>query len=382
MMITTQVNDIYSFINSRDIGEYCRKIKHQFNPLEAAYLIWRSERRTLKERHIAWKELINTTPDMPIPDTQYKSLYEFLNSYMEMENNYLEEFYTADNNSVYFCNIYDEYGEQELFPQDCVFKTIEDCFAFIRKLNSKINITDFYISKSSITENSGVADRFKNAMGLKYLSNFEPHRIITLLCKTELFHTFCKLCPIVPTPFKQGDIVRIYNAEYHITKGKPTAYVLDTIGYWDIDENETKLNKSTNYNAVLYSFDELDSNSISYIQLPDSRGASNEIEAWGFTHNYLDLEYYHGELKGKERILTGISNYLQGNINLSFLMNTYSVMTAETNFRRMILPIGFYGWDNTILKLGGWTNTDIAKFEKINYDLWKGSENLANENDI
>ena len=118
---------------------------------------------------------------------------------------------------------------------------------------------------------------------------------------------------------------------------------------------------------------------IQYTQIPDSRIASNEIEAWGFMENYLDLEYYHGELSGKERILTGIGNYLKGNINLSFLLNTYIVITAETNFTDMILPVGLYGWDDDPLKLSGWTDKDVDKFKKIHYDLLKSTGNLVDE---
>lgn len=376
-MEITQANDIYSFINSKDIGEYCRKINHKFNPLEAAYLIWRSERRTLKERHTSWTELINTTPDMPIPDTQYKSLHEFLHIYMKMENDYIEEFFAADS-AVYTCTVYSDSGRYEIYPEIYVFKSIDDCFEFIQKLKSKITVIDFYIRKSSLNRQAETVD-------LHYSSSFEPLRIINTLSKTDLFHTFCKLCPIVPTPFKQGDIVKIYNAEYrknYMTQGKPTAYVLDAIGYWDIADNEEGLNKSANYNAILYSYCGLDVNAIEYIQIPDARSSTNEIEAWGFMENYLDLEYYHGELKGKERILTGISNYLKGNINLSFLMNTYGVMSAETNFKNMIFPTGFYSCNKELLKMGGWTKEDIDKFEQIDLDLFNKSEQLMNVENI
>lgn len=360
-MVTTQVNDIYSFINSRDIGEHCRELNHKFNPLEAAYLIWRSERRTLTERHMAWKDLINTTPDMPIPNTQYKSLHEFLNSYMEAENNFLNDFCADDDNTIYFCNVYDDCGKQELFPQDSVFKTLNDCFTFVQELKNKINVIDFYICKSSLT-------RHKNIMGLNYSSSFEPLRIISSLCETDLFHTFCTMCPVVPAPFEKGDIVKMCHKR-HCGNRKPTAYVLDTIGYLETAEDETGLNKSKNYNAILYSLDE--GNAVSYIQIPDERGANNEIEAWGFTHNYLDLEYYHGELKDRERILIGISNYLKGNINLSFLMNTYNIISLDELLKDMKFPRGSYGGCDAPLERGGWTDEEVKAFKEWDKDILK-----------
>lgn len=373
--------DIYSFINSADIGEYFRELNHKFNPLEAAYLVWRSGRRTLKERHAAWQKLINTTPDIAIPDTQYHSLHEFLNSYMKMENDFLKEFYAADDDSIYSCAVFNEDGKEEFFFQDSLFKTIDDCFEFIQELEK--DVIEFYICKSPLSRLRGVISRHESFMELGYSPNFEPLRITSSLCKTDLFHTFCAMCPVVPTPFKKGDIVKLYNAEYHKNRYNATAFVLDAIGYLETTDNEKGLTKSANYNAILYSHNRLEHiNSILYTQIPNSRGASNEIEAWGFIENYLDLEYYHGELKGKERILTGIGNYLKGNINLSFLLNTYSVIAAETNFTDMILPVGLYGWDDEPLKLGGWTDKDVRKFEKIHYDLLKESGNLIDEDEL
>ena len=42
--------DIYSFINSRDVAEHCRKINHQFSATEAAFIVYRSEKRNLREQ--------------------------------------------------------------------------------------------------------------------------------------------------------------------------------------------------------------------------------------------------------------------------------------------------------------------------------------------
>ena len=70
--------DIYSFINSRDIAEHCRKIGHTWNPLEMAAIIDMSH-RTVEERHKAWHKLMSDYPDMPVPETNdhdgYPSLH-------------------------------------------------------------------------------------------------------------------------------------------------------------------------------------------------------------------------------------------------------------------------------------------------------------------
>ena len=58
--------DIYSFIRSNDVAEYCRKIGKQWDTIEMAVIIDRSG-RPMAERHAAWQELIDNYPDMPSP---------------------------------------------------------------------------------------------------------------------------------------------------------------------------------------------------------------------------------------------------------------------------------------------------------------------------
>lgn len=363
--------DIYSFINSKDIGDYCRKINHKFTALESAYLIWRSNRRSLKERHLAWKELIKTTPDTEIPNTEYKSLHEFLNSYMNMEDCCLKEFFADDNSAVYSPRIYTDEGTAILRSDGKVFSSIKNCFDHVihtKKLNSHLNIDNFSILKTTL-------NRPDAATRLNFNFELEPLRIIHPISKSNLFTTFCSMCPIVPIPFEKGDVVKLCDRESRKISPEiqkhPTIFVIDTIGYWEINDCETGINNSKDYNAILYSRSDWDDNTIAYTQIPDIRGAGNSVEALGYTPNYLDLEYYRGEFIEWERILKGVSNYLKGNINLSFLLNTHAVMNAETNFKNMIIPNGAYGWDDTFLNLGGWTKKDVAKFKQINDDMFE-----------
>lgn len=41
--------DIYSYVNSKDIAEHCRSINHQFNAMEAAFLVHQNYAATLRE---------------------------------------------------------------------------------------------------------------------------------------------------------------------------------------------------------------------------------------------------------------------------------------------------------------------------------------------
>ena len=82
--------DITEFINSKDIRNYHREINYKYSPLQAAWLIYQSARNTITEKHLAWKELIDSMPDCLMQDKGYlcevMHLHDFLKRYMEVQN--------------------------------------------------------------------------------------------------------------------------------------------------------------------------------------------------------------------------------------------------------------------------------------------------------
>ena len=58
--------NIYRFINSKDIRAHLQSLRYDFTPPEAAFLVWQCATATLSEKHIAWRELIQTMPDCAI----------------------------------------------------------------------------------------------------------------------------------------------------------------------------------------------------------------------------------------------------------------------------------------------------------------------------
>ena len=198
-------HDIYSFINSRDIGEHCRKLGHTFNPAEVAYLIWRSERRTLEERHEAWRELIDATPDMPVPSSEYDSLHEFLDRYIKAENDYIEKFYKEGDNAVYSFWVYNDYGKVNLPTSESIYKTAADCLEHLQWWKEHDNICSLGVSKILLCSRR----KFEDTTEIELSPYLKPLRIKDRNVNKDLYKTFCRLCPIVPTPFKKGDIVRI-----------------------------------------------------------------------------------------------------------------------------------------------------------------------------
>lgn len=70
--------DICGFIISKAIRSHCRKIRYEFTPVEAAFLIYQSREHTLAEKHAAWRELTEKMPDAEIKQRNHVRGYESL----------------------------------------------------------------------------------------------------------------------------------------------------------------------------------------------------------------------------------------------------------------------------------------------------------------
>ena len=76
---------------------------------------------------------------------------------------------------------------------------------------------------------------------------------------------------------------------------------------------------------------------------PNYRGCDNsDMNAWGYfqnedsgeiyhecMENYMDCEYYRGDLSGKRRVLTAMSNFLKGKIDACLFARAYHQILLE-----------------------------------------------------
>ena len=60
------MRDNYDLINSKAIGNYCRKIKYQFNTEELAVLVYRNNEMNIEEKITKYQDLIDNYPDMEV----------------------------------------------------------------------------------------------------------------------------------------------------------------------------------------------------------------------------------------------------------------------------------------------------------------------------
>ena len=67
--------NVYNYINSKDVRNYLRNINYSFSPAECAYIVGLSKTVNLREKMLAFKEIIHSMPDCIIGG---KSLHKFL----------------------------------------------------------------------------------------------------------------------------------------------------------------------------------------------------------------------------------------------------------------------------------------------------------------
>lgn len=105
--IDGQINPYY-YIDSPSERAQLRSQNHQFSDLEVAQLIRKSKDTPVRDRHAAWKKLMETRPDciMPKPfSTEHQqSLYAFLRQLITAEEEMVENFYRNEEPVEYsFC---------------------------------------------------------------------------------------------------------------------------------------------------------------------------------------------------------------------------------------------------------------------------------------
>jgi hypothetical protein len=79
---------VYRFIDSTDLREHLEKTDYQFSDRNIAYLIWNCDSISIRERHRAWKILINAADDL--------ELSAYLKQVIELEDRLLNMFIDSE----------------------------------------------------------------------------------------------------------------------------------------------------------------------------------------------------------------------------------------------------------------------------------------------
>lgn len=328
--------DIYRFIQSEAMREHLKRIDYTFSGPEMAYIIWQCPDATLEERIEAWQEITDTLPDCLLPECvrseKLSGFHDFLKKYIELQQEFLNEFYKE--NGVYFYRYVFRERPVEDEPWDYYIESdFEYAFSDLKKCEKAI-LDDLHYQSSPLPL-SGNADRqvgrweeevaelvikkqtlsafcevraFLNE-NMEILDVRVPDRYLTEEGR-EIFSVFSSMNFYIPTPFQRGDI--LYRERYYpdlMFWGDEEPFVFDSVSS---DKDEAGMG----YYIFL---------------VDDDCPTGNFLRAE--RENYLALEYYRGELNGLSRFLKAVSSFLKGKLPFETLIQTWIVVSAE-NMRR------------------------------------------------
>ncbi len=324
MTYNSNMINILDFINSSDVREHLQKIDYHFKPTEAAWIVYNCYRLniTLQNKHDAWNEIIRTMPDEPIPKrfncAGFDSLHKFLTDYMAVEDRLIKTFYNEEN-AVYFGRCYARNNADWYSEMDRAFPTFKSCQAdlegdFVSTYDPNRDITVVQVKKQSLAN----PDEY-----MIVTFDTEWHIIDVNIGTIQLdepdstiyYESFIGLWFAIPHPFHKGDIVCdsesdgiCHSAETGLCSGP---FVL--LGT-SADNPPPRM---------IANGDNTDMNGWGYFQNED--GTLYYEVMW----NYLDLEFYHGDLSGVKRVLTAMSNYMKDEIGEDILVKAYHYILTE-----------------------------------------------------
>ena len=335
--------DITSFLNSKDIADYWRRIGFICTPLQSAYIVWQNHTKTLQEKHAAWREIVETMPDcivaeghrktnMGISDALAESLHAFLRAFMQLQNQLIERFYRKGDHAVYSYRVlYD--GDKDWSEDRWLYDTAEECFEDVYADEDLIpSIVCIQLTKQWIGGNRTItlsvkAD--KTILNLDADGLEEPDM--------NLLQAFEWMWFDFPTPLKRGDIVvsKYSPFGYNLCGDEP--FVLTNLCSWGSEQ--LRQNRYSDHDKRYVwadrqllrhrkSADGTDMTAYGYFQNEDG---SIYYESM---HHYIDLEYYREEPQGIRRILKAFSSFEKKEIGSDLFALAYHVILEEEKSKR------------------------------------------------
>lgn len=304
--------DFYRFINSKDIRAHLESIGYQFDALEAAWLVCQCHTATMEEKHAAWREIIDTMPDMRVEfaDESFESLHQLLRDNMAEEQRWFQSFVSPDASTVYEFEYFERKTNHRCSSRP--FAEYNACISAMKKSvavykngeNSPIIIRKTIVDAVESNPSSVVVD---------------PYGIVKENFKWNYFDD---LWFAFPTPFQKSDIVFAPNGNEEI--------LFEEILYDDafvLTETATDIFSRTNKPMC----DSTDMTAYGYFQEAD--GSLYEA----CMHQYMDLERYPEEkLTGKKRILKALGNHLKGEIDAVLFARAYHQILLEESARESL----------------------------------------------
>lgn len=394
---------IYTFINSEDVARHCQKIGHRFTPIQSAYLIDHSYRHTLGEKHRAFQWVAEHMPDEEMlfgsegraavrEGRKPETLHCFLEKYMLLQNQCLDEFFNVSESCVYKCSVYECDCDRGIYEgvceSDCDRGVYEgicesdcDCGEYEGVCESDCN-RGVYEGVCESDCDRGIYERvhdpaeeygngrkwfeqegyYKTAEEALYAVSADRDREDrnerVRVCKHDI-NQAQRCISVIFNPDKavteieydsgmsdeESDIMMrleevCFVCPVPFQKGdivcaplSPHAadgpFVFLRTWYEGKTAEETR--------KYLKSADSSDMTAYGYFQ-DDQYGCKGQIY-WECMHDYVSLEYYRGSFKGRKRILKAVGNFLKGELDLDHVLNAYHIILNEENadeFRKLL----------------------------------------------
>ena len=328
--------DIYSYLNSPDVAEHCRKLNHPFNALESAFIVNDCLHISVQEKHRLFREIMETMPDVQIDRFQEHhmhdpSLFVCLEKQIKAEEACLRALKTGGTGKVYTYSGYHVEANWE-FKSEKWFSTYSKMVEAMKTdMEEEENGTfSFKIRMLTIDSDDEVTAWLNHSFEIfRIEQNYDDFYDTQFLNDVWVY---------IPIPFQKGDLVcGIGDSTFYCLMKANDPIVLRWLCYWDREEGWIDRRKQT--------------------------GDSCDMTAYGYwldccgnvydecVHAYHNLQYYRGDIQPKQRkdlhgytrdlrLLKAISAYMKGEINVNMLLIANDAIRTERQWKEV-----FPGWD-------------------------------------
>lgn len=343
--------DVYDLINSKDIGKYCREIKHKFNTEEIAVLIYRNKNLNLDKKIELYQELIKDYPDMEVIERinckHYNSVKDMIKGEIERIISLREKLIEEETNAVYtYVGYWNGYGRmiEDRYNDMCnsfeqIIQIIEDEI----KEDDENEYFSYRVIKRDISGNK----KYKIVAEYK-INQLRKLEMVNIYNFVGDWLDISNICLNIPTPFKRGDILMAHStspfSEGHILSYEEFPFVLEDLNTWD--EHFIKTLADGNH-------DSSDINGVGYMVSEEDRLYADHV------FDYDDWEYFNGKLEGMARILKGTSNLMKDKIGIELFVKAYELIKMEERKNNLYLN----SFTEEGLKLAGFNEEDMKKMK-------------------
>ena len=312
--------NIYPYIPSPDISAYCEKIGHDFQNLDMATIIAMSG-LPISKKHAAWRELIAEYPDCQVQarlnfDAQ-ESLHDYLGALIEHEEKKIATFYTPNYGEVFRFGVMWSDANGCWNDDDGTYSTFDKAWAALWKEYEVNDIIQVKVDKVQIDSDNSAHTAYMNTDGELlsldiYTGGNSPRGLDMIFID-------------LPVPFLRGDIVTVGDGEPRV--------LADLHHWWD---------GNVNYEGYCSGKFGDGSDMIPYFYFIDESGTLFRDHT--SSHDLWELQYFRGELKGQDRFLKYLSQYIKtGNSDdIAWLFNVFLKLRAESESDELNRLFG--GW--------------------------------------